>query len=130
MADLASLIKRVKSAKTCSPNLDTDIHIACGLAEPGAKNYGPYLRRRMRVPAYTFSMDAALDLFDAVLPDHGITIDYTSSATATVWEKDDEGNFVSGEATYQVAAETKQLAVVAAVLSMIATRTDNGGDHG
>jgi len=69
-------------------------------------------------------------LFEAVLPGHGITIDYTSSATATVWEKNDDGDFVSGDATYQVAAETKQLAVVAAVLSMLATRTSKGCEHG
>lgn len=67
-------------------------------------------------PRYTASIDAAVDLCSAVLPKWGYSLSFQEQADASVWEKDAEGNYVTGEATYQVPGATPAIGLCLAIL--------------
>ncbi|QTG13045.1 hypothetical protein G6M86_07230 [Agrobacterium tumefaciens] len=74
--NIVELISRLEEATAPDRWLDVDIHVALGFA-PNAETYGPYLRRKVLLPAaryYTMSLEEAWDLATQVFPGWTVSV--------------------------------------------------------
>lgn len=122
MTELTELLTRVEMATGPSRSLDLDLHIALGLAESGAEEWGPYLRRRSlakTVDAYTYSIDAALVLVKQKLPESDWAVSGGKGllCEATIWPQTDRNHEVVGKAS------TPPLAIIGALLRALSVAT-------
>ncbi|WP_421581100.1 hypothetical protein [Shinella sp. M31] len=124
--DHHTVMDRLVSAQGPQRELDADVYEALGYPVKRFPVRNGHRRSRswsyldgnrwLAMASLTASLDDALALVDMILPGCGVSVDRNSSTTATIWRRDEDGNFVAGEIEYQVEAATMPLAVTLAAL--------------